>query len=383
MSPPRPIPFIDLKAQYGRLRDAIDRRIRAVLDHGQFILGPEVAEFERALCALTGAGHAVGVSSGTDALEIALMAEEIGPGDAVFVPSFTFPATAEVVVGVGAEPVFVDSDIETWNVDPADLEQRIAAVEREGRLRPRAVIAVDLYGLPAPYEALRGLAATLGLALIADAAQSLGGSLDGVPVGRLASVTATSFFPAKPLGCYGDGGALFTDDARRAELFRSIRAHGQGKAKYDIVRAGRNARLDTLQAAILMAKLEVFADEIAARERIARQYDRHLAGHVVLPARPQGARCAWAQYTVLVEGRDEVCAELKAQNIPTMVYYPRPLHLQPAFARYGTGPGSLPASERLSSQVLSLPMHPYLEADTCDRIASALISALGGRSPVP
>lgn len=374
---PAAIPFVDLKAQYARLKPSIQTRIQSVLDHGRYVLGPEVAELEAALCRFTGSAHAVGVSSGTDALLLALMADGVGRGDAVFLPAFTFPATAEVVVAVGAEPVFVDVDAETFNIDLGDLEQRIAAVDGEGRLRPRSVIAVDLYGLPADYPALTALTERLGLLLIADAAQSFGASLGDRRVGGLAAMTAVSFFPAKPLGCYGDGGAVLTDDAERAEILRSLRVHGQGSGKYDVVRVGRNARLDTLQAAVLLAKLDVFAEELDARQAIADRYDRLLAGAVRVPTRLPAARSAWAQYTVVSEARERVRTRLAAAGIPTMVYYPRPLHLQPAFARFGPSEGSLPVSEHLCKQVLSLPIHPYLEPATVERIAAAVKAAVG------
>ncbi len=376
MTDPTAIPFVDLGAQYQRLKPGIEARIAKVLDHGRFILGPEVAELEAALAGRAGCAHAVGVSSGTDALLMALMAEGIGPGDAVFVPAFTFPATAEVVAALGAAPVFTEVEAASCNIDPADLAARVEAVRAEGRLRPRAIIAVDLYGLPADYARLGEIAAEHGLFLLADAAQSFGATLDGRAVGALAPATATSFFPAKPLGCYGDGGALLTDDAARAALYRSLRAHGKGEGKYDIVRIGMNGRLDTLQAAILLAKLEVFGEELSARARVAQWYDAHLDGHLRLPARPNSATGAWAQYTVQVAGRDRIAAELGAKGIPSAVYYPRPLHLQPAFAAFGEGPGSRPVSEGLCERVLSLPMHPYLDEGTVARISTALTDAI-------
>ena len=371
-----PIDFAGVRAQYARLAPEIDARIRAVLDHGRFIMGPEVTEFESALAAFAGAGHAVGVSSGTDALLMALMAEEIGPGDAVFVPAFTFTATAEVVLLLGATPVFVDVDARLFNIDPADLERRIAEVEAAGELTPRAVIAVDLFGLPADYTTLSALCGAHNLFLLADGAQSFGGSLGGARVGTLTQATAVSFFPSKPLGGYGDGGALLTDDAVRAARYRSIRAHGKGEAKYDIVRLGLNARLDTLQAAILLAKLPHFAAEIAARERVATVYDGGLGGTVEIPARVAGAQSAWAQYTILADARDALAEGLKAKGIPTAVYYPRPLHLQPAYAEYAEGEGSLPVAEALCARVLSLPMNPYLGDSEAARVCDALSAAL-------
>lgn len=370
------LPFIDLRAQYERLKPEIDRRIRAVVDHGRFIMGPEVEELEEALARFAGAKHAIGVSSGTDALLVSLLAEGVGPGDAVFVPSFTFTATAEVVVLAGATPVFVDVDAATYNIDPADLERRIRATAAGGDLRPRAVIAVDLYGLPADYDHLNVIAEADGLFLLADAAQSFGAAQRGRRVGTLAPVTAASFFPAKPLGCFGDGGAILTDDDARADVMRSIRLHGQGKSKYDTVRVGLNGRLDTIQAAVLLAKLSVFEEELATRDRLARLYDERLAGLVGTPPRADGATSAWAQYPILYEERDHMAADLGHQGIPTAIHYPRPMHLQPAYERFGEGPGSLPVSERLAAQVLCLPMHPYMDEATahmiCDNVAAAV-----------
>lgn len=368
-----PIAFVDLKAQYRRIKPRIDARIEAVLEHGNFILGPEVAELERELAAYCGAGHCVAVSSGTDALLIALMAEGIGPGDTVYVPAFTFPATAEVVRLLGAHPVFVDVLADSFNIDPDDLAVRMEQTLRDRALRTRAVIAVDLYGLPADYARLTNICGAYNALLIADAAQSFGATSHGRKVGSLAPVTAVSFFPAKPLGCYGDGGAVFTDDGERAELYRSIRAHGKGASKYDIARVGLNARLDTLQAAILLAKLEVFDEELAARRRAADAYDAALADcGVALPRRFDGLASAWAQYTIKVGGRDKVAAALGRLGVPSAVYYPRPLHLQPAYQSHGAGPGSLAVSETLCKQVLSLPMHADLSGTEIVRIADAV-----------
>ena len=373
-----PIAFIDLKAQYRRLKADVDAALARVLEDGRFVLGPPVAELEAALAARAGVAHAVTCASGTDALQIALMAEGIGPGDAVFVPGFTFPATAGVVALVGASPVFVDVVEESCMMDPADLAARIERVSAEGRLVPRAVIAADLFGQAADYDALAPLAAERGLLLIDDAAQSFGGASGGRPVGALAPVTTTSFYPAKPLGGYGDGGALFTGDAERAAGWRSIRQHGQGEGKYDIVRVGLNSRLDTLQAAVLLVKLAAFDAEIDARERVATTYDGVLAGAVGLPGRLPARRSTWAQYTIRLEGRDVVQATLAAQEIPTAIHYPVPMHLQPAYRDYGEGPGSLPVSERLSRQVLCLPMHPDLDEATATRIARAVRDAAAG-----
>ncbi len=373
-----PIAFIDLKAQYRRLKADVDAALAHVLEDGRFVLGPPVVELETALAARAGVAHAVTCASGTDALQIALMAEGIGPGDAVFVPGFTFPATAGVVALVGASPVFVDVVEESCMMDPADLAARIERVAAEGRLTPKAVIAADLFGQAADYDTLAPLAAARGLLLIDDAAQSFGGASGGRPVGSLAPVTTTSFYPAKPLGGYGDGGALFTADGERAARWRSIRQHGQGEGKYDIVRVGLNSRLDTLQAAVLLVKLAAFDAEIDARERVATTYDGVLAGAVGLPGRLPARRSTWAQYTIRLEARDEVQAALAAQEIPTAIHYPVPMHLQPAYREYGEGPGSLPVSERLSRQVLCLPMYADLDEATATRIARALRDAAAG-----
>ncbi len=370
------IDFAGLKAQYARIKPEVARRIQTVLDHGQFILGPEVAEMEAALAKRAGAKHCVGVSSGTDALIMALMAEGIGTGDAVFVPSFTFTASAEVALLLGATPVFVEVDPRTFNIDTADLDRRVGEVIREGKLLPRAVIAVDLFGQPADYGTLENLCRRHALFLIADAAQSYGAKLGNRAVGALAPATAASFFPAKPLGAYGDGGALLTDDDERAAHYKSIRAHGKGSDKYDIVRLGLNARLDTLQAAILMAKLTIFDDELAAREKLARFYDSRLKDVVEIPRRVPDSMSAWAQYCILVNNRDEVAKRLKEAGVPTAVYYPLPMHLQTAYARFGQGPGSLPVSEQLSQRILALPMNPYLDAEGAEHVCAAVRRAV-------
>ena len=375
MSMPK-IDFAGLKAQYARIKPEIALRIQTVLDHGQFILGPEVSELETALAKRAGAKHAIGVSSGTDALVMALMAEGIGAGDAVFVPSFTFTASAEVVLLLGATPVFVDVDPRNFNIDVNDLDHRVSEVVREGKLLPRSVIAVDLFGQPADYGVLENLCRRHALHLIADAAQSYGAKLGNRAVGALAPTTAASFFPAKPLGAYGDGGALFTDDDERAVHYKSIRAHGKGTDKYDIVRLGLNARLDTLQAAILLAKLDVFDDELSAREKVARAYDTRLKDTVEIPHRVPDSVSAWAQYCILVDNRDAVAKRLKEAGVPTAVYYPLPMHLQTAYARFGQGPGSLPVSERLSQRILALPMNPYLTVEQTDYVCTSVAAAV-------
>ncbi len=371
------IPFVDLRLQYQRLKSEIDARIKAVLDHGRFVMGPEVEELEGRLGEFVGGAHTIGCSSGTDALLMGLMACEIGPGDAVFLPAFTFPATAEVVLLLRAEPVLVDVDRGSFNLDPDDLEQRLEAVEREGRLRPRAVIPVDLFGLPADHQRIALIAEQHGLVVLDDAAQALGASTPEGRIGSLAPLTATSFFPAKPLGCYGDGGAVFTTDPGLAERLRSIRVHGQGADKYELARVGINGRLDTLQAAILLAKLDVFPQELGARAKLAELYDRRLADAVTLPGRVDGFKSSWAQYSILVEERKPVVEALQEAGIPSAVYYPKPLHLQAPYRRAGVGPGALPVSEYLSEHILSIPMHPYLDAETAGRIADAVLRGTG------
>jgi dTDP-4-amino-4,6-dideoxygalactose transaminase len=304
-----------------------------------------------------------------------LMAYQIGAGDAVFVPSFTFGATAEVVALLGATPVFVDVDEEFYCLDLGDLARQVGAARARG-LRPAAVIPVDLYGQPADYPAILALAEREGLKVIADGAQSYGGGLGGRRVGALAPVTAVSFFPAKPLGCYGDGGAIFTDDAALADVLRSIRVHGAGAEKYELARIGINGRLDTIQAAVLLAKLAAFPEELTRREAVAQHYQRLLGNHVVVPRCRAGVSSAWACYTIQLEQRDRVKARLQASGIPSMIYYPRPMHLQAAYRGWGDGEGSLPVSERLSARVLSLPIHADLAPETVERIAAGVIAAL-------
>jgi UDP-2-acetamido-2-deoxy-ribo-hexuluronate aminotransferase len=365
------INFLDLAAQQTRLRNQIDSRIGEVLAHGKFINGPEVSALEKELCGRTGAQNMIAVSNGTDALLMCLMAHSIGPSDAVFIPSFTFTATAEVVLVAGATPVFVDIDADTFLIDPDDLSHRIQETIARG-LNPQAVIAVDLFGLPADYARVSELAQNHDMFVIADAAQSLGSTQGGVPAGRLAPITATSFFPSKPLGCFGDGGAIFTEDDEIAEILRSIRMHGAGQSKYDVVRIGLNARLDTLQAAILLAKLEIFDEELVIREALAKQYDSELGEVVKTPRRIEGTSSAWAQYTILTDNRDYLAAGLKAKGIPTAIYYPKPMHLQPAYMEFGAGAGTLPVSEKTCDQVLSLPIHPYLSEEQIREICSTI-----------
>ncbi len=368
--------FAGVRAQYAALREAMAPHIAEVFRHGRFVMGPEVEALEAALCDFCGAREAIAVSSGTDALVAPLMALGIGPGDAVFVPSFTFTATAEVALMLGAAPVFVDVDGATFNIDPDDLRARIAGVRAAGALTPRAVIAVDLFGLPADYAALARIADEEGLSLIGDAAQSFGARRGNRKVGTLAPVTTTSFYPAKPLGCYGDGGAVFTDDAEMAALLRSIRVHGQGSVHYAVERVGLNARIDSLQAAVLLGKLPAFEGEVAARNRLADRYDAGLADVATVPFRPDGCVSSRAQYSILVDDRDEVRARLDAAGIPTAIYYPAPMHLQPAYRSHGGGEGSLPVSEALCRRILSLPMHAYLGDAVADRIVEAVRAAV-------
>jgi dTDP-4-amino-4,6-dideoxygalactose transaminase len=369
------VPLVDLAAQRRRVGADVEAAMAAVLEHGQFILGPEVARLEEELARRVGVGHAVGCSSGTDALLLALLAWEAGPGQAVFVPTFSFVATAEVVALLGATPVLVDVREGTFNLDPASLASAVGSARDLG-LRPAGVIAVDLFGHPADYAAIRAVAAGEGMWVLADAAQSLGATLDGEPVGSLADATATSFFPAKPLGCYGDGGAVFTDDAELDDRLRSLRVHGKGRDKYDNVRIGINGRLDTLQAAVLLAKLPFFDDELDRRQRVADRYAEGLAGVVGLPTMGPGATSAWAAYTVTAPRRDRLAAELRQAGIATAVYYARPLHRQKAFRRFPVAPGGLAVAERMAEEVLSLPMHPYLERVDQDRVIDAVRAAL-------
>ena len=387
------IAFIDLAAQQKIIRSRIDTGISRVLDHGQYILGPEVAEFEKKLSEFVGVQHCIGVSSGTDALLVALMAKGIGPGDAVFTTPFTFIATSEVISLLGATPVFVDIDPQTYNIDPAKLELAIKAVDsndhsiyplprnngqKNAKFTPRAVIPVDLFGLPADYDRIMKLAKQHELFVLEDTAQGLGGIYKGRQAGSLAHMAATSFFPAKPLGCYGDGGAILTDDDELASLSRSIRVHGKGIDKYDNIRIGLNARLHTLQAAILLPKLEVFPKEIEERQRVANRYSSGFSGcdKLTIPHVPDGYQSVWAQYTLLAENRSAVQKQLIEKGIPTAVYYGRPLHLQAAYSGLGYHSGAMPVAERVSQQVFSLPMHPYLEDQEIDRIVAAVLAAM-------
>jgi len=371
------IAFIDLQAQRARIGDEIDSAIARVLDHGQFILGREVEHAERALAEFCGARFAVGCASGTDALSLILMAENIGPGDAVICPAFTFAAPPEVVALRGAGVVFADVLPDSFNIDPAAVAEAIALARREG-LRPAAVIAVDLYGQPADYDALAEVCDAAGGRIIADAAQSFGAAYRGRKVGTLARATATSFFPAKPLGCYGDGGAVFTDNEDEAALLRSMRMHGQGENRYDHARVGLNSRLDAMQAAILVEKLAIFGDEIAARDRIAARYSERLADVATMPVLAPDLTSVWAQYTLRLEGIDRAafCSDLKDLGVPTAIHYPRAVNHQPAYAHYPVAGGAAPVAEKLAGEVVSLPMHPYLDEPTQDRIIDAVHAVL-------
>lgn len=370
-----PIQFVDLKAQQERLKPRIDAAIARVLAHGRYILGPEVAELESRLAAFCGARHAITCASGTDALLMALMGQGVGRGDTVFVPAFSFVASAEVTAHVGATPYFVDVLPDTFNMDPESLEAAVTAAPSAG-LNPAAVIPTDLYGQIADYPAISRVAGAHGLFVLEDAGQSFGATLGGAHAGTLGHAAGTSFFPAKPLGCYGDGGAIFTNDDEFAATLRLIRVHGQGSRKYDYVRIGVNGRLDTLQAAVLIEKLAIYEEEIAARQGVAERYSQALGGVAEVPHLVEGARSVWAQYTIKVDDRDEVVAGLREQGIPTAVHYPVPLNRQPAYSGYPVAPGGVPVSEALARRVLSLPMHPYLDRPTQDRIIAAVHSVL-------
>ena len=375
---PENIPFIDVAAQRRRLGPAVDEAVARVLAHCQFINGPEVAALEAALAAYCGAKHVVTCASGTDALIMVLMAKGVGRGDAVLCPSFTFCATGEAVALTGATPVFCDVDEATFNIDAASLKRGIATAKRLG-LKPRGVIPVDLFGQSADHDEVFAIAAAEGMFVLDDAAQAFGASYKGRRLGGMGVITATSFFPAKPLGCYGDGGAIFTDDAALAEVLRCIRVHGQGSDKYDNVRLGLTGRLDTIQAAVLIEKLKIFDDEIAARNKIAERYAKGLGNVVTVPRLAEGHTSIWAQYTIrLPEGtdRDAFAAALKAQGVPTAIYYPRSMHQQTAYKDYPKADGGLPVSERLSADVISLPMHAYLDEATQDRVIAAARGAV-------
>lgn len=374
---PEAIPFIDLQAQRKRLGEKLNAAIQKAVEGGQWILGPQVSALESELARFAGVKHAIACANGTDALLIPLRAWNIGPGDAVFVPTFTFAATAEAVALTGASPVFVDVREDTFNMDAASLAASIAMVKREGKLKPKAIIPVDLFGQTADYAAIQPIARAEGLKLLVDTAQAFGATLNGKQTAAYGDAAATSFFPAKPLGCYGDGGACFTNDDALAELFRSIRMHGQGTDRYEHARIGLNSRLDTIQAAILSEKLKIFPEEIVAREAVARRYNAGLSpsNRIRVPHVIQGAQSVWAQYTILVQDRAKLQDDLKEQGIPTAVYYPIPLGRQRAYAHCPSVP--CPVADSLSKIVVSLPMHPYLDEATQDRIIAAVLRSVG------
>ncbi|MGM4997298.1 DegT/DnrJ/EryC1/StrS family aminotransferase [Tardiphaga sp. 538_B7_N1_4] len=373
-----PVPFIDLNAQRQRLGASIDEAVTRVLNHCQFINGPEVTKLEAELAKYCGAKHVISCASGTDALMMVLMAKKVGPGDAVLCPSFTFCATGEAVALVGASPVFVEVDEVTFNISPESVKRGIAAAKKAG-LKPRAIIPVDLFGQPADLDAINAIAEAEGMFVLEDAAQAFGATYKGKRIGTSALATTTSFFPAKPLGCFGDGGAIFTDDDQLAEDLRSIRIHGQGSDKYDNVRLGITGRLDTIQAAVLLEKLKIFDDEIAARNKVADRYARSLGNLVTVPRVAEGNTSIWACYVIrLPKGtdRDAFANALKAQGVPTAIYYAKSMHMQTAYRDYPVVDGGLPVCEALSADVISLPVHAYLDEATQDRVIQAVRDAL-------
>ena len=371
------IAFVDLKAQQRRIRPAIERRLQAVLDHGRYIAGPEIDELEEKLAERTGAKAAVACASGTAALIIPLLASGVSAGDAVFVPAFTYNATANAILLAGATPVFVDIDPANFNMDPADLERRIAEVKAEGALTPRAVIPVDLFGSPADYRAIGKISERENLFLLSDGAQSFGGRLDNRTVGDLAPATATSFFPGKALGAYGDAGAIMTQDAGDIERWTSIRWHGTDDARKDSVRVGFNGRMDSFQAAVLLEKLAIFDDELEARHRVAACYNDRLNQIGRPQAHLEGAQSSYGYYALCIENRDETVAKINALGVPTAIYYATPLHKMPAFAAYATE-GGLPVTEKVAREIFSLPMHPYLTPEQVDYICDAVGAAVAG-----
>ncbi len=382
--------FIDLAAQQNRIRDKIEANIQAVLDHGKYIMGPEIKTLESRLAEYVGVKHAIGCASGTDALLMALLACRIGPGDAVFTTPFTFIATAEVISLLGAVPVFVDIDSESFNIDPARLDRAVSALisndsdvhplpitHYPSTITPKGVIGVDIFGLPADYERIGSVAQEHDLFVIEDAAQSFGAQLNGTKACSFGNIACTSFFPAKPLGCYGDGGMCFTDDDELSAVMASLRVHGKGDHKYDNVRIGINGRLDSLQAGILLAKFDIFPEEVELRQQVANRYATLLGplSPIKVPSVPPGATSAWAQYSVLATDepqRTELQNNLKEAGIPTAIYYPQPLHLQSAFSSLGYKKGDFPISEDCARRIFSLPMHPYLTAEEQKNIADVM-----------
>ncbi len=375
-SPPEPIAFIDLKTQQARIRERVEARFRQVLDHGAYINGPEVGELEAALCAFTGAEKCLAVANGTDALIMPMLAMGLTADDAVFIPAFTYNATANAVVLGGATPVFCDVRARDFNLDPEDLDRRIEAVRAEGRLTPKLIIAVDLFGIAADYAAIFAVAEKHGLLVMADAAQSFGARWNGRWAGNIAPITATSFFPAKALGCYGDGGAIFFRDTALYEATESVRWHGTDAGRKESVRIGTNGRLDSLQCAVVSEKLTIFKDELAARQRTAAIYNAALEGAVDPVAFGEGVESGWGLYTIAIDGREGVQARLREDGVPTAIYYPQPLHQMRAFQPWAPA-GGLPAAERLSGRVLSLPMHPYLSEAQATYVAERVRAAVG------
>ena len=368
--------FVDLDAQMRLVDDEIRRSIDQVLEHKQFIMGPEVAVLEQELADYCGSGHVISAASGTDALLMALMAHDVGPGDGIIAPPFTFVATAEVIQLLGATAVFVDVDEQTFNLDPVEFERTIEKVKAEGKVNLKGVIPVDLFGLPADYDAILPIAKKHGLFVLCDAAQSFGSSYKGNKAGSIGDISATSFFPAKPLGCYGDGGAVFTNNPETAHIIESIRFHGKGVTQYENVRIGLTGRMDTIQAAILSCKLKIFDQEMAQRQRIADRYNEGLGDVVATPQIPEGSRSAWAVYTIRSSKRDSIRSALQEKNIPCAVYYPSPLHRQPAFENAIAGGDKMPVSDKLSEQVISLPVHPYLDSSDQDQVIDVIRSAV-------
>jgi len=382
--------FIDLDAQQKRIRERLEKNIKAVLDHGQYIMGPEIQLLEERMADYVGVNSAVACASGTDALLLALMAYNVGAGDAIFTTPFTFVATGEVISLLGATPVFVDIDPQSFNIDPLRLEQAISAIHSKnppgcalprsdgvGSLKPRGIIAVDLFGLPAEYQQLKTIAEKNNLFIIEDAAQAFGAEYHGKKACALTEIGCTSFFPAKPLGCYGDGGMCFTDDQKLSEIIKSVRVHGKGADKYDNVRIGINGRMDTIQAAVLLSKFEIFPEEIELRQRVAERYRELLLNldSIKLPQVPEGVKSVWAQYSILAKDethRSRLQAKLKEARIPTAIYYPKPLHLQTAYRSLGYAQGDFAVSEDCSRRILSLPMYPYLALDEQQQIASVI-----------
>jgi dTDP-4-amino-4,6-dideoxygalactose transaminase len=361
-----------------RLGSAIEHAILRVLDHVDYVLGPEVARLERALAEFTGARHCITCGNGTNALMLALMALDIGPGDVVFVPGFSFVASAEPIALLGATPLFVDVLPDTFNIDPISFQRAVTKAKQDG-LRARAVVVVDLFGHPADYTALRRITDAEGLVLISDFCQSMGAQLKGRKAGVFGDISVTSFFPTKPLGCYGDGGAVFTDNDDWARLIESMRVHGRERHKYENVRIGLNSRLDTIQAAVLLEKMTIFPEELLVREEIAGRYTRQLVGHVKVPFVIEGARSSWSLYTIQVENRDVVVSKLAEEGVPVVVCYPAPINRQPGYLRFPTCPGGVPVCEGLARQVLQLPVHPYLSEKRQADIIGAVLDCVAAK----